>query len=156
MMKKTALNIEEKEIETGKKELNTEYYLKCAEYYMYEAVTCVLPAQLHEKLDVTSKLYYDLKSTATGDVSESVRNLEEMTLKNMCELHRVIIEETKKHLKMKEDLFALARDICQYAIDAAVTSNDLTKCARAIEIQLDDKEWADQIFKRAAIIAEKK
>ena len=146
--KETVLDTEQARIDTDKKELSTDYLLECAEYYVFEAITSHVPTEIYEKFDVYKNYYYDIKRSSTEAVPESIIRISEMAMKNMCEINKIIVEETKKYLEIREGLFALAREVYQNAVKAAVTSDDLIKCAKAIEINLDNKEWADQILKR--------
>lgn len=144
---KTVLDRENIKIDRNDKKMSMKKLLGCAEYYVFEAVTSHVSTEVYEALNVHTKYYFDIKKDSTGDEAECITEIAEMAMKNMCKINKVIVEETKKYLEIQEALFDLAREIYQEAVKAAVTSDDLLKCAEDIEFKLGDKKWAEQIVK---------
>ena len=148
----------QEEVDFNTRDMDTEELLGYAGYYTYKAISCRVPRDLINDFENSRELYYGLRFSISADTkkgnlgttgNESVDKVIEAAMKNMYAHYREVINEEKKSLKQQEVFFTYARGAFQHALDACNTTDEFEKCASAIELQLDDKEWANEIRKRA-------
>lgn len=148
----------QEEIDFNTEELDTDELLQYAGYYTYKAISFRIPEDIIYNFERSRELYYGMKFSISADSkkgslgptgNESVDKVIEAAMKNMYAHHRVVIDEEKKYLKHQETFFTYARQAFQEAVEASNTRAEFEKCASAIALQLNDKEWADEIRKQA-------
>ncbi len=142
--------------ENDTQEKSVENLLAFAVHTMYEVISCRAPEYVINNFEATKKIYYDLRYSVSADDhlyqlgatgNESVDKMINAAMENMFAHYKVLASEESISNEKSLKLFSIVKETLQEAVEASKTKEELEKCADTIEVQLNNKKWADEIRK---------
>jgi hypothetical protein len=130
---------------------NMEELLEAANQFAWEGNTCELPADIVYECTKKKEAYYQMELNMRGVSDESDEFLR-LAKNGVLVYERALKEQREKLLEMKKGLLLEAKKIYQLAIEAATTTAEMEECSKAIQLNLDDTKWADEVLKQSESI----
>ncbi|MDD2357791.1 MAG: hypothetical protein PHX13_07760 [Thiovulaceae bacterium] len=150
--------MEEKNIDLQMEGISTQGLIELAENMIYNTLDYSEIMQNIALFVDAKNLYYNLKYIQSDEEKEG--NLEakgnevamefiEATYHSMVFYHRQIIELEIFYIHEQAKYMENARKALEFAVKNANTTDKLEQCAKVIELQFNDSDWATEIRKKA-------